>query len=314
MKILLSMAACQPDRGPGSAVGWNMVQQVARHHQVWVLTHAANRAAIKAATRRSPLPRAQFCYIHGLGGRPAEHAGRSPGANLWHLRAYLRARRLHAEIGFDLAHQVGPAGWTAPGLLALLPVPHVWGPVDGDESTRPGFRTGLDRPGWISAWLGALGRQIATHDPLVRLTARRSAIVLATTKDTAARVRALGAARVELRGGPGARGRSERSARRLAPAARRADPVRQHRRPAGRQRSRARSHRLRQGGPPRRRISGDRRRPAAPAAAEARAARRDRRPGPLFRCYFAGRGGRHAPEVPCPGSCGAAGYRRRGLP
>ncbi len=111
-----------------------------------------------------------------------------------------------------------------------------------------------------------------------------------------------------------ARGRSDRRACRFAAAVRRADPVRQHRRAAARQRCRARPQRLRGGRAPRRRILGGRRRPAAPATAKARAAGRNCRSGSFSRGYFPRRRGRRAPEVPCPGSSGAAGCRRRGLP
>src|SRR4051794_11264631 len=102
MKILLSAAACHPDHGSVSGVGWKTVQQLARHHRVWVLTHAGNRAAIEAETVRAPLPRAEFCYLPGLTRRPPERTGRRPVSYLWQVRAYFRARRLHAEIGFDL--------------------------------------------------------------------------------------------------------------------------------------------------------------------------------------------------------------------
>ena len=119
---------------------------------------------------------------------------------MWQVRAYLAARRLHAEFGFDLVHQLGPARATAPSLLALLPVPFVWGPISAAAATPPGFAIDCDRPARATAWLRPLGQSLAEHNPLLRLTARRSAIVLATTRDAAASARALGAGRVELRG------------------------------------------------------------------------------------------------------------------
>ena len=204
MKILLSMAACQPDQGPGPAVGWNMVQQVARHHQVWVLTHAGNRAAIEAAVRRQSAA-AGAVLLRPWPGRAAPGA-RRPVAR----RRSLAAARLSPGAPSARRDRVRsrPSGRS----LAIGRPPACWPCCRcrscGARSTatnRRGraFARGSIDPVGSRAWLGALGRQIAAHDPLVRLTARRSAIVLASTKDAAARVRALGAARVELRGASG---------------------------------------------------------------------------------------------------------------
>jgi glycosyltransferase involved in cell wall biosynthesis len=203
MRILLSAHACQPSRGPELEVGWNVVQQIVKHHEVWVLTERCNRAAIASETRRSPLPNAHFCYIDGPSWLPRRRPGRSRAPHLWQIRAYLTARRLHAEVGFDVAHDLGQTRYAAPSLLALLPVPFVWGPIAGGESTPPHFRSSCDRPGRTAARLSSLGRRLAEWNPWVRLTARRSAIVLATTRDTAAKAKALGASRIELRGPSG---------------------------------------------------------------------------------------------------------------
>jgi glycosyltransferase involved in cell wall biosynthesis len=206
MRILLSAYACRPGQELEFGLGWTIVRQIAKHNEVWVLTHGRNQAAIAAELRRTPLPHVRFCYVDGQRWLPRWRpgpTGQSPGSYLWQIRAYLAARRLHAEVGFDVAHDVGQAHYAAPSLLALLPMPFVWGPLGGGESTPPSFRSGCDRPARAAAWLGALGRRIAEWDPWVRLTARRSTIVLAMTRDTAAKAQALGAGRVELRGGSG---------------------------------------------------------------------------------------------------------------
>ena len=202
MKVLISAYACQPGMGSEPGVGWNVVEQVAKQHDVWVLTRANNRAAIEAALRARPMPRVRFCYLDVLGWsrrwRP-QQVGRTVRLHyyLWQLRAYAAARRLQRAVGFDVCHHVTYVQYAAPSLLALLPVPFVWGPVGGGESAPASFHRSFGRRGRRYERLRDLSRRLAERDPLVGLTARRCALALAMTPDTAARLRALGARRIE---------------------------------------------------------------------------------------------------------------------
>ena len=38
MKVLISAYSCEPGRGSERGVGWNVAREVARRHEVWVLT------------------------------------------------------------------------------------------------------------------------------------------------------------------------------------------------------------------------------------------------------------------------------------
>ena len=52
----------------------------------------------------------------------------------WHRRALELAKRLHAELHFDLVHQVTGIAYREPGYLWQLDAPFVWGPVGGTET------------------------------------------------------------------------------------------------------------------------------------------------------------------------------------
>ena len=117
---------------------------------------------------------------------------------LWQVRAYFVARRLCREIEFDLTHHVTLVKYWAPSFLSLLNPALVWGPVGGGESTPRGFWRDYSLRGRLYECLRSIARWIGERDPLVRLTARRSAVALATTEETAARLHALQAPNISV--------------------------------------------------------------------------------------------------------------------
>ena len=195
LKVLMSAYACEPNRGSEPGVGWNWVCQMSRREEVWVITRRNNRAVIEAATAKTPLPNAHFVYYdlpRWARFWKRGHRGVYFYYYLWQIGAYWEARRLHSDIRFDVAHHVTFVMYWMPSFLALLPVPFVWGPVGGGESTPPGFRSALGAKGRLTETLRAIVQAIARLDPMVRLTARRSALAFATTAETERRLKQLG--------------------------------------------------------------------------------------------------------------------------
>ena len=201
LEMLLSAYSCRPDLGSEGGRGWNVAREAAKPHDVWAITRHVNRSAIEAELANDPAPRLQFVYYdlprwarwgkrQGLGFLYHYY--------LWQIGAYFVARRLHREIGFDLAHHVTAGRYWAPSFLALLPVPFLWGPAGGGESAPWAFWKDFGLRGIVEETLRHLIRWLGEHDPLVRLTARRSALALAATEETAARMRKLGARRVRV--------------------------------------------------------------------------------------------------------------------
>src|SRR5579864_6502517 len=142
LKVLMSAYAFEPERGSEPGVGWNWVQQIGKSEKVWVITKANNRRTIESALAKEPLPNVHFVYFdlprwasfwkRGLRGIHAYYY-------LWQLGAYLVARRLHRQVGFDLVHHVTFVNYWMPSFLVLLPVPFLWGPVGGGESAPRAF-------------------------------------------------------------------------------------------------------------------------------------------------------------------------------
>jgi glycosyltransferase involved in cell wall biosynthesis len=203
LKILLSAYSCEPGKGSERGVGWNVAREVAKHHDVWVLTRPdESREAIEAELVCNPIPNLHFIYFTLPFWQDSLRWGQSGAMQLhyylWQIQAYFVARKLHQEIGFDIAHHVTFVRYSSPSLLSLLPIPFVWGPVGGGESAPAAFWHDFSLKNKIYETLRGAWRFIGECDPLTRLTARRSAIALATTEDTACRIRKMGAPQVQI--------------------------------------------------------------------------------------------------------------------
>ena len=201
LTVLLSAYACEPNRGSEPGVGWNWTRQLAREHEVWVITRANNRAPIEAALAREPMPNAHFVYYDLPGWArfwKRGSFGLRPYYYLWQLGAWLTARGLTKRIAFDFTQHVTFVKYWMPSFMALLDVPFLWGPVGGGESAPRAFHSGFSVRGRIYEWGRSVARALGSADPFVALTARRATVALATTEDTAARLRSLGCPDVRI--------------------------------------------------------------------------------------------------------------------
>lgn len=203
MKVLLSAYSCEPGQGSEPGVGWNVVREIAKYHQVWVLTRPdESKDVIEAELARNPVPNLHFVYFTLPFWYDSRRWGQAGGMQLhyylWQIQAYFVARKLHREIGFDVAHHITFVKYSTPSFLSLLPIPFVWGPVGGGESAPNLYWKDFNFRNRLYEILRSLWRWTGEQDPFARLTARRSAIVFATTKDTAERIHIMGARQVKV--------------------------------------------------------------------------------------------------------------------
>ena len=203
MKVLLSAYACEPGRGTEPGVGWNTAWEMAKYHEVWVLTRPDDgREAIEAELQLNPNPNLHFIYftlpILGSLWQQGGSIAFLIHYYLWQIQAFFVARRLHAKIGFDLAHHVTFVRHSSPSFLAFLPMPLIWGPVGGGESAPAPFWQDFSFRNKVYEILRSGIRWVGERDPFARMTAQRSMLIRATTEDTAIRIRQMGAKHVEV--------------------------------------------------------------------------------------------------------------------
>lgn len=201
MKILLSCFACEPGLGSEEGIGWNMALQAAKYNETWVLTRTFCRPFIEAELARNPVPNLHFIYLDPFGWSE-DWKGKQGLLQLhyylWQIWGYFVARQLHRQIGFDLTQHVTYVKYWSPSFIALLPVPFIWGPVGGAEKAPKPFWKDFSLRGKVYETLRALAQGVGERDLFVALTARRSAVALATTEETAARLRWLKAKNVKI--------------------------------------------------------------------------------------------------------------------
>lgn len=203
MKVLLSAYSCEPGKGSERGVGWNVAIEAAKNNEVWVLTRPdESKEAIEAEIKRNPNPNLHFIYFTLPFWKDSLRWGQSGAMQLhyylWQIQVYFVAKKLHQEIGFDVAHHVTFVRYSSPSFLCLLPIPLVWGPVGGGESAPLAFWKDFSLKSKLYESLRWAWRFVGECDPFTRMTARRSAISLATTEDTAKRIRKMGAPLVQI--------------------------------------------------------------------------------------------------------------------
>jgi len=199
--ICISAYACDPTRGSEPGVGWNIVREVARRHRVWAITRQKNQAVISAELQRAPLPKLQMIYFDvpkPLRVWKKGKVGTEVYYRLWQILTRRLVEDLHREVRLDLTQHVTFVKYWAPTSLADISTPFVWGPVGGGETAPAAFRRDLDLRGRAYEFFRTSARRWGEWAPAVRKAARRTALALAVTEETRARLLAIGTRRVEL--------------------------------------------------------------------------------------------------------------------
>jgi glycosyltransferase involved in cell wall biosynthesis len=178
-----------PVIGGEAVLGWNIVQQIGRFHDVWVLTSASNRPGIEAELQRQPAPNITFVYIElprWLRPFLTFLGGIQFYAYLWQIQAYLAARKLHAQVKFDAFHHLTYANdWMASYVGGLLPVPYLRGPGGGAHRTPEAFLKEYSRTARLWERFRALMQWVLRHDPIFLRGQHRARVILLCNREAA---------------------------------------------------------------------------------------------------------------------------------
>lgn len=192
MRVLsCAFTCCPPGKlgfsGGEDVLGWNLVCQVAKHHEVWILTDARNRESIEEGLSESSLPRAHFIYVDLpsiMKPLLKFQGGHQFYYYFWQVKAYFTARRAHKNIEFDLFHHITYANdWMVNFIGALLPVVYVRGPGGGAHRTPKGLLSEYPKAGRIWESVRSIGQWLFRHDPLFVTGQNRAAALLVCNKE-----------------------------------------------------------------------------------------------------------------------------------
>ncbi len=193
LRVLTCAFVCSPSGntqlGSGEAVlGWNLVAQLARFHEVHVLTHPSNREGIEGALRAQARPGLTFYYFdlpRWVGVLRKLQGCFQIYSYLWQIKAYFVARRLHGQSRFDAFHHLTYANdWAASFVGAVLPIPYLRGPCGGAQKTPRQF---LSEYAWHNRfWEGVRAAMgwVLRHDPFFLLGQSRARKLLVCNRES----------------------------------------------------------------------------------------------------------------------------------
>jgi glycosyltransferase involved in cell wall biosynthesis len=188
VKILLSAYACEPEKGSEPGVGWSLAREIARNHEVWVVTRANNRFAIEEVLRKESATSMHFLYYDLPGWARLWKKGQK-GVHLyyllWQYAAYQLAKTIHKQVGFDIVHHITFVSVRQPSFMGLLGIPFIFGPVAGGERAPWSVRIGYGIEGWLKDGLRDLFNFMVQFDPLMRLTFSSATRIFVTSEETA---------------------------------------------------------------------------------------------------------------------------------
>ena len=171
-------------------MGWNLVQQAGRRHQIWALTRAEDMASIEPELKKGALKNVQFCYVglpRWLSPLLKIQGGHQFYYHLWQLKAYFVARKLHRQLGFDLFHHITYGNdWLANFIGAFLGVAYVRGPGGGGHRTPKGFGSEYPLGGRVWEQVRSVGQWIFRHDPVYIRGQDRARAILVCNAESAA--------------------------------------------------------------------------------------------------------------------------------
>ncbi|MEQ8171724.1 MAG: glycosyltransferase [Candidatus Eremiobacterota bacterium] len=177
------------------------MQQIARFHNVWVITRENNRASIEKKLSKNPIVNTHWIYYDlPSWARFWKRGGQGIQIYyyLWQTSIYFIAKRLHKEINFDLCHHITFGVYWRPSFLILLPIPFIWGPLGGGEATPLSFYKTFSYYGIFYEVLRYIARWIGEKDPFVKLNIKKASLTLCKARETYNRLKILGIKNIML--------------------------------------------------------------------------------------------------------------------
>ena len=188
MKILISAYACEPNAGSEPFLGWRWVMEIAKHHEVWVLTKDNNASSIDEELKLSGNPHnVQFVYI-GLNKKltfwKKGRRGMKLFYTIWQRKAFHVAKKLNEKEKFDLVHHITFGAYTQPTYMYKIGIPFVWGPLGGGEKMPLIKGRKMDLSSILYEFLRNLQINITNMLPYARSSMKNASTIIVTTEET----------------------------------------------------------------------------------------------------------------------------------
>lgn len=189
-RALICAYACAPPGSPSfhggeELLGWRLVQEMSRRHEIDVLVSAEHQDSIKG---RSTDLDARFVFVDLpplLTGLRNWQGGIQLYAYLWQVRAYRVAKKLHEQRDYELFHHLTYANdWMASHIAALLPIPYVRGPGGGAHRVPDSLLANYSLSFRAAQLARSVGQHLFRMDPLFRHGQERASRLFVCTEES----------------------------------------------------------------------------------------------------------------------------------
>lgn len=190
MNILLSAYACEPNKGSEPGVGWGWAIELAKHHNVWVITRDNNEETITKYMDENPEYRNEnlkFIYV-GLSRKLTFWKKGRRGMRLfymiWQCKAAKVAMEWHQKVHFDLVQHVTFVSYTQPTYMYRLGIPMIWGPISGGENIPQHINIEMNAKEKLIEMVRKWSQVIALITPSIRIAMKQSKYIIVATDET----------------------------------------------------------------------------------------------------------------------------------
>lgn len=132
LKLFISAYACEPEKGSEPGIGWNVVNELAKYHEVHVLTRSNNQTSIEnaLAEKKDNLPIFHYYDLPKyLSFWKKKRRGYHLYYYLWQYGAFFKYRKFVNTYGFDIVQHLTFANYAMPSLFMFTKPVTVWGPI-----------------------------------------------------------------------------------------------------------------------------------------------------------------------------------------
>lgn len=186
MKILLSAFACAPNTGSEPGVGWRWAIELAKQHEVVVVTDATRRPLIEPFLAAHPVAGLSVKYFRPawLHSVPLNSWTAQLLYTAWQFGLLGFAKRLQRAEKFDVAMHVTYGVFRHPSFLGYLGIPFVFGPLGGGEDAPWRLKRSIRGREKIKELLRAALNKVSLLDPFLWIAFAGASSILVKTQDT----------------------------------------------------------------------------------------------------------------------------------
>ena len=186
MKILVSAFACRPNAGSEGGVGWRWATELARAHEVVVVTDVTRREDIERDLLLNPQPNIRFVFFRPawLRSAPLNSSTAQLLYSAWQFALLPFARKLHAQHDFDFSLHITYSVFRHPSFLGFLGIPFVFGPLGGGEDAPLRLKKSIRGKEKLREIVRTCVNKLALFDPFLWLAYSKASVVLVATDQT----------------------------------------------------------------------------------------------------------------------------------